>query len=282
MSSLARIDWGYASPEAIAAMNAYGMGDAAIGKPEGTTQAAYDSWMAYYNKHQNRRTGVDFDRWKDEVRAEHPEWIEAREWYDKNVLDIDGWRNLVKEYKANITDPSNVKPPAFTDKPDWIDETKTPTNSGFTPPGINPTFKGDTASTSGVAVNTAALEWFANEVLGRITGPGNVLLATVDQLNAVDPRPGAFARAEVLRQAVVGATAQDGGVKGDTKDMLVDMNTALLAVQHALLKMAAQYKNLEELNSLTTEKLTEVMGDSFKGLDNLSTYGQKIIKTDGN
>ena len=64
--------------------------------------------------------------------------------------------------------------------------------------------------------------------------------------------------------------------------MLVNMNTSLIAVQDALLKMAGQYKNLEELNSLTTDKLTEVMGDSFKGLDGLGTYGQKTIKTDGN
>jgi hypothetical protein len=279
---LARIDWGYPNDKAISAMNAYGMGDAAIGKPEGTTQAAYDSWMAFYNKHQNNRTGVDYERWKDEVRAEHPEWIEARDWYDKNILDTEGWKNLVKTYKDNITDPSNVKPPAFTDKPDWIDEEKTPTDSGFKPPAINPTFKGDTASTGGVAVNTAALKWFAEEVLGKVTGAGNILLTTADQVGAIDPRPGAFARAEVLRQAVVGATAQDGGVKGDMKDMLVNMNTALLAVQTALLKMAVEYDNLEELNALTTDKLGEIMGDSFKGLDNLSTYGQKIIKTDGN
>ncbi|MEU4752052.1 hypothetical protein AB0F93_13855 [Micromonospora tulbaghiae] len=281
MSSLATIDWGYPNDKAISAMNAYGMGDDFLKKPDGTVQAAYDSWMAFYNKNQNNRTGVNFEKWKDEVRAEHPEWIEARDWYDKNILDTDGWKNLVKTYKDNITDPSNVKPPAFTDQSDWIDD-KIQTGSGFKPPAINPTFKGDTASTSGVAVNTAALKWFAEDVLGSITGAGKILLTTADQLGAIDPRPGAFARAEVLRQAIVGATAQDGGVKGDMKDMLVNMNTALLAVQAALLKMAAEYENLEELNALTTDKLGEIMGDSFKGLDNLSTYGQKIVKTDGN
>ena len=282
---MARIDWGYPNDKAISAMNAYGMGDAVIGKPEGTTQAAYDSWMAYYHEHgRNSRygTGVNLEGWKNQVRAEHPEWIEAREWYDKNILDTDGWKNLVKTYKDRITDPSNVKPPAFTDQSDWIDESKTPTNSGFKPPAIDPTFKGDTASTSGVAVNTAALKWFAEDVLGSITGAGNILLTTADKLSAIDPRPGAFARAEVLRQAIVGATAQDGGVKGDMKDMLVNMNTALLAVQTALLKMAAEYENLEELNALTTDKLSEIMGDSFNGLDNLKTYGQKVVKTDGN
>ncbi|MEW2592580.1 hypothetical protein AB0893_19430 [Micromonospora aurantiaca] len=278
---MATIDWGYPNDKAISAMNAYGMGDDFLKKPDGTVQAAYDSWMAFYNKHQNSRTGVNYERWKDEVRAEHPEWIEARDWYDKNILDTDGWKNLVKTYKDNITDPSNVKPAAFTDQSDWIDD-KISTGSGFEPPAINPTFKGDTASTSGVAVNTAALKWFAEDVLGRITGAGNILLTTADKLSAIDPRPGAFARAEVLRQAIVGATAHDGGVKGDMKDMLVNMNTALLAVQTALLKMAAEYENLEELNALTTDKLSEIMGDSFNGLENLKTYGQKVVKTDGN
>jgi hypothetical protein len=279
---MASVDFGYPNDKAITAMHAYSTGDKALGRPDGTTQAAHDSWMAYYNKHQNDRTGVDYDKWEDEVRGQHPEWVDARQWYEKNILDTDGWKKLVKDYKAHVTDPSTVKPPGFGDKPDWIDETKTPTNSGFTPPGVNATFKGDPAATKGVAVNTAALEWFANEVLGKVTGNGNILLSTADQLSKIDPKPGAFARAEVLRQAVVGATAQDGGVKGDMKDMLVNMNTSLIAVQDALLKMAGQYKNLEELNSLTTDKLTEVMGDSFKGLDGLGGYGQKTIKTDGN
>ncbi|MET7468178.1 hypothetical protein ABZS35_05470 [Micromonospora sp. NPDC005599] len=279
---MARIDWGYPNDKAISTMDAYGMGDTALKQPHGTVQAAYDSWMDYYTKHGTNSqygTGVNLEGWKNQVRAEHPEWIDAREWYVNNILDGGGWQNLVKTYKDRITDPSNVTPPAFTDKSDWIDE---PTNSGFKPPGVDPTFKGDTASTNGVAVNTAALRWFANEVLGKVAGPGNILLTTADRLSAVDPRPGAFARAEVLRQAVVGATAQDGGVKGDMKDMLVNMNTALLAVQEALLKMATDYGNLEELNAMTTDKLGEIMGDSFKGLDNLGTYGQKIIKTDGN
>ncbi|WP_433794797.1 hypothetical protein [Actinoplanes sp. CA-252034] len=278
---MASIDWGYPNQEAITAMHAYSTHDEAKGYPAGTTQAAYDSWMAYYNKHSNSRTGVDYDKWKDSVRAEHPEWVEARDWYTSNITDTNGWKKLVSDYKGQITDPSNVKPPAFNSQGDWIDETKTPTGSGFKPPTIDG-FKGDAAATKGVAVNTAALEWFAKEVLQKITGPGNVLLSTVDQLNLVDPKPGGFARAEVLRQAIVGATAQDGGVKGDMKDMLVNMNTSLIAVADALLKMAGDYKNLEELNKLTNDKLNEIMGESFKGLDGLGTYGTKTVKTDGN
>ncbi|GLY00701.1 hypothetical protein [Actinoplanes sp. NBRC 101535] len=277
------IDWGYPNDEAIQAMHAYSTHDSDKGYPDGTTQAAYDSWMAYYNKHSSNNpnhSGVDFDNWKDEVRAEHPEWVEARDWYSTNIVG-DGWKNLVKEYKENITDPSNVKPPGFNDQSDWIDENATPTGSGFKPPTVG-TFTGDAASTNGVAVNTAALEWFAKEVLQKLTGNGNILLSTMEQLKTIDPKPGAFARAEVLRQAIVGATGQDGGVRGDMADMLYNMNNALIAVADALLKMAGEYKNLEELNSMTTEKLTEIMGDSFKGLDGLSTYGQKTVKTDGN
>ena len=190
---------------------------------------------------------------------------------------LEDWKTLVEEYKTRITDPSHVTPLAFTERSDWL----APEKSGFRAPEIE-SFKGEAASASGVAVNTAALEWFANVVLGSVVGPKGILIEMAQDVAAVDPRPGAFARAEALRLAIVGATAQDGGVKGDIKQMLVNMNTALLAVQDALLKMAAQYNDLEELNSLTTEELNAIMGDSLNGLDSLKSYGQKTISTDGN
>jgi len=275
------IDWSYPSQDAINAMHAYSTHDKAKGYPDGTTQAAYDSWTAYANSHGTAKTGASLDGWADSVRAQHPEWVEAHQWYNENIVG-DGWDKLVEDFKKHATDPSNVNPPGFNDKPDWIDDSKNPTNSGFDPSGIKTSFTGDSASTSGTAVNTAALEWFANDFLGAITGEGHMLLQTADLVGQINPKPGAFARAEVLRQAIVGATAQDGGVKGDTKDMLINMNTTLLAMKEALLKMAKQYRDVEELNGLTTDKLNEYLGDSFQGLNGISGYGSKTVKTDGN
>ena len=263
------VDFSYPNPTAVDKVVDFAAHDKAMGYPDGTSYSAVQLVRKYssYKEAEKHMSQQQKDAYNN--------------WYSTDIIETDHWKKLVADYKAKITDPKMTKPPGFTDKPDWIDETKTPTNSGFNPPGVNSTFKGDPASTGGMAVNTAALEWFANEVLGKVVGNDGVIKKTALTVDAVNPKPGGFARAELLRQAIVGATGADGGIKMDTRDMLYNIEKSLDSVRLALLEMAKKYKDTEELNKLSTADLDTIMGDAFKGLQGLNQYGSKDTHTDG-
>lgn len=197
------------------------------------------------------------------------EWA-VWDWYRKQT-EPERWKELVTEYReTGSTD--RIKPPAEFD----------PANATITKPGvvvegsdIKP-FAGKDATSGSVAVSTEAILHFANalSVVAPPDGRGGMLVRVIDSLDGVSPRPGAFAKAEVLRRDIMGTSASTG-LRGETAAVMVDIQAALVSVQTDLRALAKDYDSTEELNSLSVDKFGDVMRGSDARIDRLGTQVTK-------
>ncbi|MEV6694845.1 hypothetical protein AB0M35_25545 [Micromonospora sp. NPDC051196] len=197
---------------------------------------------------------------KDFTPAELAVW----HWY-LDQTKSDRWKTLVFEYRQRnaqdqVTTPTESDP-GFS----RLDEPKVSTDI----PDVKP-FGGVEGNRGGIAVNTEAIAYFCNS-LKLIVPPGrDGMLATIRQnVGNIRPLPGKFARAELLRLDVVGSGTSPG-LRGQTVDVLGDIETALRAIQEDLQELIKRYDDAEELNSLSVNEFNGAMRGSTGRINNLS------------
>jgi len=106
---------------------------------------------------------------------------------------------------------------------------------------------------SGVHVNTPSLTVFANNV----DTLNNAVSAAYDKLNGIQPvAPGAFQQANAIRTKV---NDDDGGLKAGYLRVLNNLNNGLLELRDGIRALAAKYQSVEDVNSITADKLNNAI-----------------------
>lgn len=253
------IDFSYANPEAVDAVGVLPEYDKEHGFEDGWARSVIERWRNDYDG--------DID-WDDDEQA-------LLDWYKDDVIEHDKWKAIVEEHNEDITQEDNVTVDQYdADNPPF----DMPENTFEHPEDAE--YSGGDNPNQELAVSTEALRHVANQI-GAIVGlddsGSNLILQARTQLSDIQMRPGGFAKAEVLRQKIEGASADSSGLRGDAMGLLLASHEALLAVKDGLLKIADSYDNAEEFNEMSTTQLGENMGNAWGKIDKLSEYG----KTDG-
>lgn len=260
-------DFGYPNDDAIKATGVLSQHDSDSGNPPGWTQAVIDK-ITKDNENrspheQNNGTGgYDPNNYT-------PEENEAWEWYKANVLDQEHWEQIVKNYESNGGSKANITPSAYNPDDEYIPHK----DSGFKPPPVNE-YNGPDNKSHTLSVSTEAIEYFIKE-LQAVAGDGSgILLDAREDLNKLDVRPGGFARAELMRQKVMGSQGGDKGLRGDSMDLLTDVHSALFNLQTDLHNMLVSYQNAEDFNKMTADQFKDTVGDAWGKIGNLSQFGK--------
>ncbi|WP_067494996.1 hypothetical protein [Actinoplanes sp. TFC3] len=267
------IDFGYPNDEAIDKIGVLADHDKSLGHDAGWTRSVIKKIEAdIMNSPQHKEsTGGSFDR-SDYDQDELAAW----DWYRSDVVDTDHWESLVKDYKADVTDESNVKPDGYNGDKQYVPYTEPKVE------GSNVPYSGSNNANKELAVSTEALKYFANQIDAIVKDDGTGMLTDArNKLKAVQMKPGGFAKAEVLRQKIDGVSANDAGLRGDSMGMLLAVQEALLAVKSGLLKMANEYEKAEDFNSMTAEQLTNNMDGAWGKISDVGDYGQSSGTTAG-
>ncbi|MEU6264572.1 hypothetical protein [Saccharopolyspora shandongensis] len=117
-----------------------------------------------------------------------------------------------------------------------------------------------------ISVNTKALAVFADNVEALRVMIGKSKKKT-DEVNVL---PGGFNVAFKLRDKIMGTGDKDPGLKNNVRNYMDGLDIALANVRDEIRKLIVDYDSTEELNKLTTDKLSKVMGDSFRFIDSSS------------
>jgi len=125
-------------------------------------------------------------------------------------------------------------------------------------------------------VSTDAILHFANalNIVAPLDGKGGMLTPVIESLERMNPRPGAFARAELLRQDLVGESGSPN-LLDETRAVLVAIQAVLASVQTGMRALAKDYDSTEELNSLSVAKFGDVMRESDARINVLGTQTTK-------
>lgn len=143
------------------------------------------------------------------------------------------------------------------------------------------TYRGDGNPNHEVAISTEALEHFAKQLDKIVTDGGGILMDARAKLDGVNIRPGAFAKAEVLRQKIVGVSATDAGLRGETMTLLLAIQEALFAVKSGVRKTVEGYEAAEEFNGMTADQLKESMDGAWAKIQKVSGLGGAAGTTTG-
>ncbi|SDT10157.1 hypothetical protein [Actinoplanes derwentensis] len=205
--------------------------------------------------------------------------------YYQSAYSEEKWKGLVASYNEGGTTPGDTSPPPVGP---GTDANGNPIAGGFNPDKTyldndNPSFTapdpgkwtGEGDPKSNVSVNAQALIWMADQLKAVTDGTATPLDQAVQMLEAAAPRPGAFARAEALRQQLEGAAGGQAGLQVETKNMLMAVRSTVFQVETGLRLLAKNYESTEELNDLTADKLGEVMDGGWKAGTNISEYGKE-------
>ncbi|XVU28950.1 hypothetical protein ACQPZJ_18390 [Actinoplanes sp. CA-054009] len=151
-------------------------------------------------------------------------------------------------------------------------------SSGFTPPPGIKEYSGPNNKSGEMAVSTDAINFFMKN-LATVAGNGNGVAWEAMKYveNHVDPKPGGFARAEMLRQKVMGAGSTDSGLKGDTANLLRIVHQALYEIQASLRHAVSEYENTEDFN----KNFAKAMDDAWKKIDRMDNYGKTSSTSSG-
>lgn len=195
--------------------------------------------------------------------------LAAWDWYQKQI-EPDHWKAHVFAYREKEGEKLVTPPEDFDPEKPYMAKDST----GFDPPDIKP-FSGESGSAGSIAVSTDAINHLI-EVLGIVAPDGSGMMfdarADLDQVNV---RPGAFAKAEFLRTSVMGTSPAEGGLRGETMTLLLNTHLAIFAVREDLVALLKTYKNGEELNTLTVDKLDDAMRGSEARIDRLGSLVSK-------
>jgi hypothetical protein len=241
--------------------------------PDGWTQSVIDKIQLEINSKTPNTinapaTVVDVDHVLSNFS---PEERAAWQWYQAEVLPPGKWDKLVDDYEAKGGAESQVDPPpAFDPDKDYV---PTPGSKFKPPPGLK-VWSGADNTSGNLAVSHEAINFLIRN-LGAVAGDGRGILLDARTLLAdINPRPGGFARAEVMRQRVRGADLNDPGLQGDTMALLATVHSVLFMLQANLRTLLKNYDEAEEFNTLTSADLGEAMDGSLGRIETLGDYGQ--------
>jgi hypothetical protein len=263
-------DFGYPNDDAVKATGVFNQHDSDTGSPPGWTDAVVGKIKAEIEKeHQGDHgdyTGPDYDHSKFSAEENA-----AYQWYKDDVIEQSHWEQIVKNYEANGGSKAPTQPDVKDYNPD--DDYIPKKDSGFQPPSVNE-YHGPDNKSHTLSVSTEAIEYFINELKSVADDGTGILLDARGDLNKLDVKPGGFARAELMRQKVMGSQGGDPGLRGDTMDMLTTIHSALFNMQTDLQKMLKEYQSTEDFNTMTADQFGDVMGDAWGKVGNLSQYGK--------
>lgn len=232
--------------------------DAQTNHPKGWALSVIDKITNEVSAHYNARTGSsNWDRGKfsaDELAA----W----DWWQKKI-DITEWRRLVDEYNKSQVKKDNVTIIPYTG------DHYSP-GSGFAPPDVKTYGGGDNPNRS-VAVSTKALVYLADQIKVVAEDKG-MLIKVHETVKLVNPLPGGFAKAEILRQKIDGGPGVPG-LRVETMDFIYNIRAVLLSLETKLRQMAAAYEKDEGFNAMTTNQLTDEMKDVLQQINGLRSTG---------
>jgi hypothetical protein len=136
-----------------------------------------------------------------------------------------------------------------------------------------------------LVVTPEAIEYFCKQLDAVAPqGKDGIIWQAIKRLDAIDIKPGTFGKAVALRNKITGieGSTSDGGLKGDTRGMLVAVHEALFDLQKNLRTMMVEYEGAENLNSLTGEKFKDVMNETWGDITKFSKYGNTDTNATGN
>lgn len=186
------------------------------------------------------------------------------DWWQKSI-EINEWRRLVAEWTKKNEPPAHpgFDGDHFEERPADIRYPQTTTYTG----GNNPNHS--------VAVSTKALIHFADQ-LKVVTAPDGVLVQIVRKLETLKPLPGGFAKAELLRLAIVGGSDRPG-LGPQTITLFTDIRVAFIRLEENLRAMARSYENDEEFNTLTGIQLQQQMSEALTLIGGLNKIQTEIL-----
>jgi len=196
--------------------------------------------------------------------------LAAYDWY-KSQTEPDRWKELVfehrqKDAREQVEPPEEFNPDRnYREKPMHAVE------------GLNrKPFDGQGGRAGAVTVSTDAILYFANvlESIAPLDGGNGPLQAVVNVLEKIDPRPGAFAKAEMHRRILV-RTPDLPGLQGETTKTVVDLQAVFAVTQKELRALVKEYDTAEELNGLTVKQFGDVMTGSNTRIDALGAPATK-------
>ncbi|MCM4083584.1 hypothetical protein [Paractinoplanes hotanensis] len=199
-----------------------------------------------------------------------PDQWEAWMWFQDQTKP-ETWKGYVEDKREGMTDP----PPPFDPNESYIDRP----SSGFNELPVKP-YDAKSGGKGGVTVSTEALQHFANTLKAIVPAGGGILMESKTAVDAVDPRPGGFAVAQVTRNLIVDDAG--GGLKEDVKVVLDRLQELLYEVAEEVSKIAKDYDTAEELNSLSVQTFKELTGRSDARLGVLGDSGTNSEAVAGN
>jgi hypothetical protein len=265
------VDLSHASPAAIQTIGVLNLFDKRKGQPEGWTQSVIDKINQDIRANTPSNPNSP-DNVEKVLSGFSPEEREAWAWYQREVVPPDKWERLVKNYEENDghlkmgVDP----PPPFDPDKEYVSKSGTKFQA---PHGVK-TWSGANNTGGNLTVSHEAINFFIKNV-GAIAGDGTgILLHARTTLDVINPRPGGFARAELMRQRVRGSSPDDPGLQGDTMALLAAVHSALFDLQADLRTLLKTYDEAEDFNTLTSAGLKDVMDGSSSKIEDLGDYGQ--------
>jgi hypothetical protein len=165
---------------------------------------------------------------------------------------------------AVYTPPPKPKPKGFDGNYQHATDTGAQPGSPAPPPDV-PGPHGSTGN--GVHVNTPSLVVFANNV----DTLNNAVNTAYERLSPIRPvAPGAFKQANDIRAKV---NNDDGGLKAAYLKVLDDLNNGLLELRDGIRALAAKYQSVEDVNSITADKLNKAIENANPLFGQLGTDG---------
>ncbi|GIL27950.1 hypothetical protein [Actinocatenispora comari] len=277
-------DFSYENDDAIDALHLYDHYD--NGEIGGHTKKHPDGWAATaieqieatettegaYGKDRTPHQEVHWDK-LNVSDAELKDYKELWNWY-RNELP-DKWNDYVKQFDQS--DVSNVDVPKYDPNKQYL----TPDDGDFHKPDTK-TYTGGSDNAKGeMVVSTDAIKYFAKQLRTVADDGKGVFYDIYNKFGELEPKPGRFARAEVLRQKLAGTGPSDGGLIGDTQGLMRQIHMTLFSLHDALLAMAKEYednetnvrKKGEKFKDMTEAELNQFMSDPFSDIDGIQDYG---------
>jgi hypothetical protein len=135
------------------------------------------------------------------------------------------------------------------------------------PPDVPGGADGANGGPGAISVNTKALETFADNVEAL-----RVMVADANKhTQNIDVLPGGFYVAYQLRKEIMGDGAEKPGLKNDVDQYMKKLDIELANIRDEIRKLVVDYKNTEDLNNLTADKLTAIMNESFSYINSASS-----------
>lgn len=259
------IDYSYSNEDAAEKMGLFTQYDHDTKHNDGWAKSTLDRMLSDYQHHTHGYGEKQTNDWKlsDYSQDEQDLW----NWYENDVVPPDKWKALVEKFQKEPPSITAVKydpnHPAFT----------------TSKPGVGldlpPTYKGGDNANGDVKVSTDAIRYVADQIKKVADEDGTGLLMTASErfTKMQDILPGKFARAEVMRQALVGDGKTGGGLVGDTQGLLKAVHGTMVSLRQDLLGLAALYEKGEEFNHLTAQQLATDMDKSWSGISGIDQFG---------